>query len=296
MLSSIASVFTGNKSSAKDARVPLEEEDPQAGELPPELLVMIFGFLELTDLTRCSAVCRHWHALSQDDQLWKVVFYRWMEGRLAPFLSVTPDALHRVIATLRREEEEEHRAAPQQQQQRTWKQTLTRQVCKPPRWDPHGKGSNMVLSDDELSVELKEFMWQSAHLLKRMSEGVHLYRFRVDRIKWMGIGVCTDATLMTTDINGKCCNYWFNGCAQTSNSSLGKTRTGSLPEYGANDLLSVLVDVDKDEVHYAVNGELVEGASGSDMAGNASLKEEERPRPSLYLAVSLLESKVTVVA
>ncbi|TPX69298.1 hypothetical protein SpCBS45565_g02545 [Spizellomyces sp. 'palustris'] len=39
--------------------------------LPPELLFRVFGYLDADFLVRCSAVCRAWNALANQDILWK---------------------------------------------------------------------------------------------------------------------------------------------------------------------------------------------------------------------------------
>ncbi|VDK44294.1 unnamed protein product [Gongylonema pulchrum] len=46
------------------------------GSLPSELLLMIFSHLEARELARLGNVNYHWRRVSEDDSLWKHLFYR----------------------------------------------------------------------------------------------------------------------------------------------------------------------------------------------------------------------------
>ena len=39
-------------------------------QLPNEILVNIFTFLNIQDLGRCAQVCKRWHLVSQDEKAW----------------------------------------------------------------------------------------------------------------------------------------------------------------------------------------------------------------------------------
>ncbi len=42
--------------------------------LPPEVLVTVMRFLGPIDVTRVSSVCRLWHTISCDNEIWKQVW------------------------------------------------------------------------------------------------------------------------------------------------------------------------------------------------------------------------------
>ncbi|XP_033022263.1 F-box/WD repeat-containing protein 5 [Lacerta agilis] len=47
------------------------------GVLPDSILFEIFLYLDYSDVLSAGLVCRHWHAVAQDEVLWKDLFYRY---------------------------------------------------------------------------------------------------------------------------------------------------------------------------------------------------------------------------
>ncbi|XP_013408873.1 F-box/LRR-repeat protein 5 [Lingula anatina] len=64
-------------------------------ELPPEVLVNIFSYLNPRDLARCAQVCKTWNTLTMDGQLWKAIYpVQWAQGNWsfsAPDLEQEPE-------------------------------------------------------------------------------------------------------------------------------------------------------------------------------------------------------------
>lgn len=52
-------------------------------DIPPELMLRMFGFCKVQDVARSSLVCREWANLLDDDVLWKHFYARDFEGRTA---------------------------------------------------------------------------------------------------------------------------------------------------------------------------------------------------------------------
>jgi hypothetical protein len=50
--------------------------DPKEEGLPEEILISIFSWLNVSDLCRAGAVCKLWRRVSQDDHLWRQVYFK----------------------------------------------------------------------------------------------------------------------------------------------------------------------------------------------------------------------------
>ena len=57
-------------------------------ELPPELLLGIFEFLDAKSLCKCSSVCNYWNELSQNNEIWENLYKKYF--RLFTYKIVRP--------------------------------------------------------------------------------------------------------------------------------------------------------------------------------------------------------------
>lgn len=45
------------------------------GNLPPEVALLVFSFLDMPSVLACRTVCKYWNALSYDSIIWRGLFY-----------------------------------------------------------------------------------------------------------------------------------------------------------------------------------------------------------------------------
>ena len=59
-------------------------------DLPPELLLKIFSYLSTSDLLHSGTVCKRWHAVSRDNNLWKNLLSSQLSSKLQSLPEKTP--------------------------------------------------------------------------------------------------------------------------------------------------------------------------------------------------------------
>lgn len=55
---------------------PDADKSPQINKIPNEVLAHIFSYTSIPDLLNISKVCRRWHNVSNDNALWKQLFFQ----------------------------------------------------------------------------------------------------------------------------------------------------------------------------------------------------------------------------
>jgi len=227
--------------------------------LPKEIVLFIFGFLEQADLIHSiSLTCKIFHLLVQSEQLWKDLCIR--NGYSSPLKG------------------------------QTWLDGFKHsyEFC----WDKFCKPDYVKLEDNRRTAREDQSHWGSVQLQRTWKSGKYLFAVKVegpvtsDTVTNCGVGIAIREVSFLRDISVQGWAYF----GMTGSINYDESSTHNTFRFGAGDVVAFVHDIDSKKIEWFLNGKTT--SKVIDIQGGTRRLPKDNL---LYPTVSLYNAGATIV-